>query len=488
MSKTISLNANWSFQAPKPKKWLEAEVPGCIHTDLYRHKLIPDPFWGANEAGLQWIEEEAWNYQTEFVLKDDLFEAEHIELVADGLDTVAMVRLNGQEIARTENMFRELRVEVRDLLLAGKNTLEIRFESPMAYIRARQKPTDLPEWNDSVGGSSLIRKSQCSFGWDWGPRFATCGIYKPIRLEAWSTGRIESVQIRQTHREGAVDLELAPRFVGRKAAELEGMLEYEGKVVATFTKNRATINQPELWWPTGYGAQPLYTVKLKYVVDGQVLDEWTERIGLRTIELDRSPDEFGEKFQFVVNGRAIFAKGANWIPAHSFVTVPDRAMYADLLDSAIAVHMNMLRVWGGGIYEMDAFYDLCDEKGLLVWQDFMFACAQYPGTAKFQKQVREEAEYQVKRLINRASLALWCGNNEIEQMVPEIVKTPERKKAYDDLFYKVLAEVVAKWDGVTSYWPCSPHNPEGYEKGFNSERGGDAHFWEVWHARKPVKL
>ncbi len=488
MIKTVSLHANWTFQAPKTKKWLKAEVPGCIHTDLRRHKLIPDPFWGNNEEKLQWIEEEAWHYRTEFALKDALFAAKHIELVADGLDTLAIVRLNGTEIGRTENMFLAHRYEVKDLLKAGKNLLEIKFESPMDYIRARQKPTDFHEWNDAVGGNSLIRKCGASFGWDWGPRFVTAGIYKAIRLEAWSQDRFESVQVRQAHRKGAVDLTIEPRFVGRGTGEVRGTVEFEGKVVATFAKNQATISQPELWWPHGYGAQPLYTIKLEYVENDKVLDQWTTRLGLRTILLDRHPDEFGESFQFVVNGLPIFAKGANWIPAHSFVTVPDRAFYDGLLTSATAAHMNMLRVWGGGIYEMDAFYDLCDEKGLLVWQDFMFACAQYPGTTKFQKLVKLEAEYQAKRLANRTCLALWCGNNEIEQMVPEILKTPQRKKAYEDIFYKVLPTEVKKWDGVTAYWPCSPHNPEGYEKGFNNERAGDAHFWEVWHARKPVKL
>ncbi|CAN5572968.1 glycoside hydrolase family 2 protein [soil metagenome] len=488
MIKTLPLHTNWTFQSPKSKAWLKAEVPGTIHTDLLRNKLIPDPFWGKNEDDLQWIEETIWHYRTEFVLKDSLFVAEHIELVADGLDTLAVIRLNGLEIGRTENMFLAHRYEVKDALKSGKNLLEITFESPMNYIRARQKTSDFHEWNDPVGGSSHLRKSGASFGWDWGPRFATCGIYKSIRLEAWSEVRFESVQVRQTHRKGAVDLSIEPRFAGRSSGEVRGTVEFNGDVVATFSQNQATIKAPQLWWPNGYGTQPLYTIKLEYVQNGKVLDRWTERLGLRSILLDRHPDEFGESFQFVVNGLPIFAKGANWIPAHSFVTVPDRAFYDNLLTSATAAHMNMMRVWGGGIYEMDAFYDLCDEKGLLVWQDFMFACAQYPGTAKFQKLVKLEAEYQVKRLANRTCLALWCGNNEIEQMVPEIVKTPQRKKAYEDVFYKVLPAAVAKWDGVTAYWPCSPHNPEGYETGFNNERAGDAHFWEVWHARKPVKL
>ncbi len=219
---------------------------------------------------------------------------------------------------------------------------------------------------------------------------------------------------------------------------------------------------------------------------GKVLDTWSRKIGLRTIVLDRHPDEFGESFQFVVNGRVIFAKGANWIPADSFVARVTREDYDNLLTSAVAAHMNMIRVWGGGIYEMEEFYDLCDEKGLLVWQDFMFACALYPGDRKFLASVKAEAEFQVQRLAHRACLALWCGSNEIEQMPDKIVSSKARKKAYESVFYQILPDAVAQFDGSTTYWPCSPHNPEGYEKGHNNERAGDCHFWDVWHLLKPV--
>ena len=247
------------------------------------------------------------------------------------------------------------------------------------------------------------------------------------------------------------------------------------------------IPNPELWWPNGHGDHPLYDVRLELVKATEVLDRWSGRIGLRTIALDRHPDEFGESFQFVVNGRPIFAKGANWIPAHSFVGSLTRDDYEDLLTSAEQAHMNMIRVWGGGIYEMEDFYDLCDEKGLLVWQDFMFACAVYPGGPEFLASVKAEAEHQVKRLANRACLALWCGNNEIEQMPGEITKTAQRRKAYEEIFYQILPEAVARYDGETAYWPSSPHNPEGYAKGPNNEKAGDSHFWDVWHAKQPVK-
>ena len=490
------LNKGWTFHAHDADRWLTARVPGCIHTDLLRHKLIPDPFWGSNEKDLQWIEERDWKYRCEFDFAPG--NQEHLDLVAEGLDTLATITLNGHRIARTDNMFLAHRFNIAKSVRPGKNTLEISFTSPMKHIRAHKKPTDFPEWNDPIGGSSLLRKEQCSFGWDWGPRFATCGIYKPIRLEAWSANRIESVHITQSHGKDGVELTVTPRLAKKSPGEIRGTVSLDGKVVAQiaatdamprpgFQNRKSKIRNPKLWWPHGHGDQPLYTVDLELIHDGKVLDTWSERIGLRTIVLDRHADKFGESFQFVVNGRPVFAKGANWIPAHSFVNEAGRDFLDNLLTSATAAHMNMIRVWGGGVYESADFYDLCDEKGLLVWQDFMFACAQYPGDKSYLASVQSEAEYQVVRLANRASLALWCGNNEIEQMPQEILKTPARKKAYEDIFSRILPAAVAKYDDATPYWPSSPHNPEGYEKGHNNESAGDSHFWDVWHARHPVK-
>jgi beta-mannosidase len=484
---TLPLEANWNFREAGSTDWLPAHVPGCVHTDLLRHRLIPDPFWAANEKELQWIEEKDWQYVCTFEADSALFRHEFLDLVVEGLDTLALVFLNEQEVGRSENMFIGYRFNLKEALRPGTNILEVRFASPMNYIRSRQSPDDYHESNDPVGGSSHLRKEQCSFGWDWGPRFATCGIYKPIRIEAWSCDRIESVKITQLHTANGVELNFEPRHATKKAAEIRGTVSLNGYVVAELSGLQCRIPDPQLWWPNGQGRQPLYTVKIELGCEGRVVDVWQGRIGLRTIELDRHPDEFGESFQFVVNGRPIFAKGASWIPAHSFVTEAGKSTYENLLSSATAAHMNMIRVWGGGIYERDAFYDLCDEKGLLIWQDFMFSCALYPGDDAFLASVKAEAEHQIPRLAHRPCLALWCGNNEIEQMPKQILKTPERKQAYEDVFYRVLPEAVAKFDGVTPYRPSSPHNPAGYDKGHNNELAGDAHFWDVWHERFPVK-
>jgi beta-mannosidase len=477
---------SWAFLEPKSRHWLRARVPGCIHSDLFRHKRIPDPFWGSNEKELQWIEERDWDYRCRFAAEAKFCDYEHIELVAEGLDTIASLRLNGQNIGWTENMFLEHRFDVKEAIRTGRNILEIRFGSPLLYIRARRKPGDFAEWNDPVGGCSHIRKEQCSFGWDWGPRFATCGVYKPIRLEAWRDNRFESVRIRQRHEAGHIAASIEAQLA-REGDQIRGTVCRNDQVVAEISDLKFEISNPKLWWPNGHGDQALYDVRLELVQEDKVLDRWSGRIGLRTIIIDRHPDEFGESFQFVVNGRPIFAKGANWIPAHSFVSEVSRSDYDNLLTSAAQAHMNMIRVWGGGIYEMEEFYDLCDEKGLLVWQDFMFACAIYPGGTEFLASVKAEAEYQVKRLANRACLALWCGNNEIEQMPAQILRTKQRKKAYDDIFYGILPEAVTRYDGETAYWPSSPHNPEGYKRGHNNEKAGDSHFWDVWHARQPVK-
>ncbi len=476
------------FYDTEQKRWLDAAVPGCIHTDLLRHGLIKNPNWGSNERELQWIEERNWKYAVTFQVGPDFLEHNELDMVADGLDTLATVFVNGEEVARTKNMFIGYRWPVKPLLKEGTNEVRVEFASTRGYIQAHRTKNHFPEWNDPVGGSSVLRKEPCNFGWDWGPRLVTAGIYKNIRLEAWSGNRIESLKIRQTHARNRVTLELIPELARRsRLPNYRSVLKRDGKIIAEASGLVLKINEPELWWPNNMGAQSLYELRVELLTNETVIDSVTRRIGLRTIELDRHKDEWGETFQFKCNGVALFAKGANWVPSHVFASEVSRDSLDLLLTSAAKANMNMIRVWGGGVYEVDAFYDLCDEKGLLVWQDFMFACALYPGTEEFLTSVEQEAEYQVKRLAHHASLALWCGNNEIEQMPAEIVKTAERKKAYEAIFHQLLPGAVKKFDGVTSYWPSSPHNPAGYHKGPNSERGGDAHDWDVWHARKPVK-
>jgi len=483
-------HADWTFRDCAEKTWLPAVVPGCVHQDLRRAEKIPDLFWGANENEVQWIEEHDWEYRATFFVPADLLTEENVELVADGLDTVATVRINGRLVGRGDNMFVGYRWAVKNLLKPGANEITIRFDSALEYIRTHRTGHQPREFNDPVGRSQVIRKQQCQFGWDWGPRFVTAGIWRDLQLEGWSNNRIESVRLTQQHApDGSVTLRLAPELATRETGiACHHRLTLNSIVVAEGTGTKIRVEHPQLWWPNGQGAQPLYTLEIEILhADGSTLGRWMRRIGLRTIALDRHADAGGETFQFVVNGRPIFAKGANWIPAHSFVAGLTREQYARDLHSAVDAHMNMIRVWGGGIYESEAFYDLCDELGLLVWQDFMFACAIYPGDAAFFRSIQTEAEQQVRRLRHRASLALWCGNNEIESLNGDLLKQPVLRRNYDALFHRLLPTVVARHDSVTDYWPSSPYRSDGDHTPAAGEKRGDTHFWDVWHARHPVK-
>jgi len=491
------LHHGWTFRRADRKTTYPARVPGCVHTDLRAARLIPDPFHGRNELDLQWIGETDWVYATRFDVGEATLREERIDLVAEGLDTLTTIRLNGTEVGRTDNMFLAHRFSVKKLLKPRNNELEIRFGNPMDYIREHNEAPLVPCSNDRVGGRFHIRKQQCSFGWDWGPRFATCGIYRPIRLEAWSINRLTEVASSQHHGAETVRLDLTvlcEKNLG--SAEYHATLSFGKKVAAeTISHEKAfslEVENPRLWWSNGLGEQPLYDLEVKLVQDGVVLDTSRQRIALCEVRLDRRPDEWGESFHFTVNGTPVFAKGANWIPTHSFVNEGAR-YYNDLLSSAVEANMNMIRVWGGGIYEFEEFYDLCLEKGLLVWQDFMFACTPYPARRKdFLATVKTEAEYQVKRLRGYANLALWCGNNELEMMcLKQFREDPDLLREYRLLFYDVLAGAVGTHAPDIAYWPSSPHNPEADGEGKIeapwNDRMGDVHYWDVWHSREPVE-
>jgi beta-mannosidase len=496
---TLNLSkSSWQFRDTTDKNWLPARVPGCVHTDLRRAKKIPDPFYGNNELDLQWIEERDWEYRTTFKVSAKLLAEEVVELAADGLDTVATVYLNGKQLASTDNMFIGYRWSMKPQLVEGDNELRIVFTSALSYIRTTRSEFVTPnEFNDPVGNSVRIRKQQCQFGWDWGPRFVTAGIWRAIRLEAHAVNRLTDIAITQEHSNNGrrVALALDATLVQADAAvRYDVILSLGDKVVVERTDAAADalkfdVPSPQLWWPAGQGEQPLYDLSVSARdAQGKSLGAITKRIGLRTIALDKSPDELGKKFQFIVNGRPIFIKGANWIPAHSFVADLTRADYERDLNAAVLGHMNCVRVWGGGIYEDEAFYDLCDELGLIVWQDFMFACNLFPSDQAFLNSVREEATYQLRRLRHRASIGLWCGNNELIMLNGSHVRDNEAfRTGYEALFHTLLPEVMKEHAPASSYTPSSEWR-ETYENGHeHGVREGDTHFWDVWHQRKPVK-
>jgi len=496
----LSLHNGWEFFAPDQSAWLSAEVPGCIHKDLLCHGLIPDPFYGRNEAALAWVGERDWCYRLRFTSGQEIFSHENVELVFDGLDTVATVTLNGLEILQSDNMFHEHRVPVRDALCVGENVLEITFGSAAEYVAQHRPLFKSPQnFNDPSGQAVRIRKQACQFGWDWGPRLITAGIWRGVRLEGWSANRIETVRVVQNHGEGFVELGISPELArAQEGVVFRSTVSLGGEEVAICqgTKLTAVIPNPQLWWPSGQGEQPLYEVKVELLENEVVIDTWVRRIGLRRIELDRGPDEFSvensngqplNRFGFRVNGRLIFAKGANWIPAHSFVHGLERSDYAPLLNSAVEANMNMIRLWGGGIYEHDCFYDLCDELGLLVWHDFMFACDLYPSDDAFLASIKREAEENVCRVRHHASLALWCGNNEIVSLnANSLAPGGGFVEGYEKLFHRLLPEVVERLDGVTTYVPSSPDHALP-QRSDTQPPSHDEHDWNVWHARLPVE-
>lgn len=488
---TQSLHNGWTFKQAGSKKSYPAVVPGCIHSDLLRNHLIPDPFYGRNERDLEWIEKTDWEYSLRFTVSQELLDREMVELVADGLDTVATLTLNGEKIAHTENMFVGHRLSVKDLLKKGENTLGIVFHNHVDAVKKR-RPEVVPMSCDYVGGREQLRKQQCASGWDWGPRLKTSGIWRGLRLEAWSANRIDAYTITQIHHKKSciLNVKVDPVKKGRKFST-RCLVKKGGETIATTDSMLSEtaelkVSHPERWWPNQWGDQPLYEVCIQLMQGERVLDSRSQIIGLCEIELDQHPDKWGTTFQFKINGKAIFIKGANWIPAHSFVNEGE-ALIPDLLDSAVEANMNMLRVWGGGIYELESFYEGCLKRGLLVWQDFQFACCTYPADPSFIKEVKAEAIYQIKRLRNYSNIALWCGNNEIEQLCnPLFNQTPPLKREYERIFHKLLPRQLEKLAPGADYISSSEHNPDDTYGDSQNSDSGDAHYWGVWHSRKPI--
>jgi beta-mannosidase len=492
----LSLDGDWQFRQLDQAAWRPAVVPGCVHTDLLAAGLIPDPFYGDNEPKVQWVEKADWEYKKVFEVPPALLARAHIELVALGLDTYAHIDFNGRPVAETNNQFRTWRFDVKPFLAAGRNELRIVFDSPTrreTELEGRL-PYRLP------GEAPHSRKSPYHFGWDWGPRLATSGVWRPIGLEAWDGARIEDLQVIQNHKpDGSVELrvrvqvlsdldqDLALKIALTGPQALGRTLKFRAPRGASWQEAGLVLKKPALWWPNGMGGQPLYTAAAELVRGAARLDADARRIGVRTLTLEQKPDEWGTSFNFAVNGIPFFAKGGNWIPADSFANRVTPARYRELLGACRDAHMNMVRVWGGGYYEQPEFYDLCDELGLVVWQDFMFACALYPGDDAFLDNVRYEAEDVVRTLRHHASLALWCGNNEDEEgWFHWGWKETLPAQVFDDyqkIFEGILPRVVAELDPGRPYWPSSPHSTRTGEP--RSERSGDMHVWTVWHGMEP---
>jgi len=513
---------NCQFREAGTDEWLPVQVPGSVHTDLLALGRIPDPFVADNELRVQWVAERDWEYRLTFQVSPELLAEERVFLVCDGLDTLADVTFNGQPVGHAENMFRRYRWDVTEHLVGGDNEVRIVFLSPTAYIREKQAKQALVSPSQSIPGGSYLRKAPCQFGWDWGPKLPPIGIWKDIRLEGYSVARLDDVHLRQRHSQppspslpptrgkGDVTVSADVTIERWRDADLKAVLRLTAPDGQTweetgfFLKNPVSeghleieVSDPQLWWPNGYpstslragGAQPLYEVQVALYQGETLCDRRTFQLGLRTLELRQESDEFGTSFTFVVNGIPIFAKGANWIPADSFPARVSDTHLEHLIRSAASAHMNMLRVWGGGFYEEERFYDLCDRYGILVWQDFIFSCGMYPDDEAFFENVRVEAVENIRRLRHRASLVLWCGNNEMEWGWVswgwnKSEDYQRLKEAYDRMFHHFLPEICAAEDPDHPYWPSSPSSNTPFVDP-NSVRAGDTHNWEVWHGNRP---
>ncbi len=465
---------------------IPATVPGCVHTDLLTAGLIPDPYLDENELSLDWIGHQQWRYRTtiDWTPSDD----ERVDLVCDGLDTVATVLLNGSEIGRFANQHRSYRIPVTDILQAGANLLEVVFDSAWAYARAVEAELGaLP--NAYPAPFNFIRKMACNFGWDWGPTVVTAGIWRPIALESWTTARLAQVRPLVTVDGDTgkihVDVECAGSgYVDRTLTVTVGTTETCTTIPAGDQCAAVDLEVPDvqLWWPHDMGDQPLYDLQVELSCDGRLLDTWQRRVGFRTIELDTSTDTNGSAFTLIVNGQPIFARGANWIPDDCFPSRITRSRLEHRIGQAVEANIDLLRVWGGGIYESDEFYSLCDEKGVLVWQDFLFACAAYPEENPIRGEVLAEAEHNIVRLMPHASLAMWNGCNEnLWGWFDWDWQQPVGDRTWGSGYYlDLLPTLVARLDPTRPYYPGSPFSGT-MDVHPNDDNHGPRHVWDVWN-------
>jgi beta-mannosidase len=499
------LDEGWEFRQVEGDAWRPASVPGAVHTDLLEAGVIEDPFFRDNEQRLQWIEQDAWQYRTAFEPSPAMLRADHHELVFHGLDTYAEVRLNDVEVLRADNMFRRWETDVTGLLRPGENRLEVTFLPPVASARPALEAQGfaLPVHNEPT--RPFTRKAAYHYGWDWGPRLVTSGIWRPVELRAWSGLRIRDLHVLQrglTDDRAELTVRLEVESDGAEKAAVEVSSPDGSFETATLTTGLHSgvdtvevdlvVANPRRWWPHGLGDAQRYEVQASVASAGR-RDVARRRIGLRTVELVREKDDVGESFRFEVNGAPVFMKGANYVPLDHFSTRADGEDYRRLFEAVTGAHMNMLRVWGGGIYEDDLFYDLADAYGVLIWQDFMFANAMVPVDAAFLSNVEAEARDQVRRLRHHPSLALWCGNNEIDeawhnwgwQEPYTAEQVAAMWRAYERVFQHLLPEVVAEEDPGRAYWPSSPSIGWGAAE---SLARGDSHYWGVWHGREPFAV
>lgn len=521
----IEINEGWKFKEEKLNNWYPATVPGTVHTDLIQNKIIEDPYFRLNERAVQWVDKEDWIYETTIIIPQEILSKQHLRLTFKGLDTYADVYLNDKKILEADNMFREWKIDIRPFIKEAKNTLRVYFHSPIKKTMEicdtsviKYKATDASDLSQ-IGGvfdkklSPYIRKAGYHFGWDWGPRLVTSGIWRPIILEGWDDAEIEDVYIQQSNVSAksasvstTVEVLSDADYTNAKVQLID---EAGHKIVGTSVfslvkgSNKVQVNfllkNPKLWWSNGLGEPHLYTFKTRLLLGEKLVDSLSRKTGIRSLRVIRQPDKYGLGFYFELNGIPVFTKGANFIPCDIFLPRVTKSTYKQTILDAVNTHMNMLRVWGGGVYEDDYFYELCDEYGILVWQDFMFACKTYPAEGAFLENIKQEAIDNIRRLRNHACLAMWCGNNEIMEALMhwgqdnkgwlnEYREISPRSAdvtwdQYHNLFHIVLPQLVSENDPQAFYLPSSPYTDM---QATHDETIGDVHYWTAWSKMLPI--
>ncbi|QBE96379.1 Exo-beta-D-glucosaminidase [Blautia producta] len=477
----------WQMRCLGDTAWIDAQVPGTVYTDLLRDGRIDDPFWKDNEDRICALMEKDYEYQCRFTLFPGMLDNQRVVLHFDGLDTLADIYVNQIHAGKAFNMHRIWEFDVKDILHEGENEMRITFRSPLKYIAEAYKKYGNIGNDDTYEGFMHLRKAHYMFGWDWGAHLPDAGIFRQVSLLGIREARIDSVYIQQSHTEGRVRLSFQVEPQWSEFTYTVRITEPGGR---TWTLDNSpkelVIESPKLWWVNNLGGQPLYDVQVTLFYQGRVLDVWEKKIGLRQVTMHREKDKWGESFAHELNGRCIFAMGADYIPEDHLLGRTGREKTRKLLEACREANFNVIRVWGGGCYPEDWFYDLCDEMGFLVWQDFMFACSVYELTPEFEANIRREFADNIKRIRHHASLGLWCGNNEMEMFVDERcwVTKPSEVRDYLFMYERIIPEVLAKYDPQTFYWPASPSSGGSFDNPNDPDRG-DVHYWKVWHGNRP---
>lgn len=507
-----------------PEKWLEAKVPGSVYGTLLELGKMPDPYYRDNELDATKLMEHDFVYETDVEITGEMLEYDGVMLRFEGIDTLGEVYLNDALLGYVDNMHRVWEYDIRQLARVGMNTVRVVLHSPVKYIKEENEKIFTGGSADAMAGYPHLRKAHCMYGWDWGPRLPDAGIFRGVSLQLIDSARLDSVYVIQ-HHEGPhmeeicfeesrvqeplmapkpqmvdgrlqvqvdrVQLELQIDLeIFREEEELSAVVTVtgpDGTVYGQSPDGTITIVRPRLWWPNGYGEQPLYGVKAILLgSDGRILDIWERQIGLRTMTMDIRPDQWGNQFAHQVNGVDIFAMGADYIPEDNLLSRVTKERTEKLLEDAAAAGHNSIRVWGGGYYPDDYFYDACDRLGLVVWQDFMYACSSYELNEAFEENIRVETQENVRRIRHHACLGLWCGNNEMETQTLDKCWKPSQKQFYDyiKLYEYIIPKILRVEDPHTFYWPSSPSSGGNFDNPWDENRG-DTHYWDVWHGNKP---